>query len=283
MEVRLASEPSPDAADNEDHAVATADCVAVLDGVTVPAGMDTGCVHWPAWYVRRLGAHLVSAVHPDVSLPDVLAAGIRAVRDDHAGSCDLDHPGTPQSTACLLRTAAESVDYLVLCDCSLVLDRGGVDVITDLRAQSTSQKLREAALAGGSPYGSEDRASRLRALVNSQRRHVNRDGGYWIAAADPEAAYHAVTGTVPLTGPYRLRRAALLTDGASRAVDTFALTDWDGLLDVLDRHGPSHLISLVRTGELADSEGRVRPRYKRHDDATAAYCRLVPEGIPGAQ
>ena len=269
MDVRLASQPSPDTAANEDHAIATDEFVAVLDGVTVPAGLETGCVHGPAWYVRRLGARLVGAVRPDLALPDVLAAAIQGVRGDHAGRCDLDHPGTPQSTACLLRLRRDAVDYLVLSDCSLVLDRGRIETITDLRAEHTSPQQREAALSGVLPYGSEDRAARLRQLSTSRRRHVNRDGGYWIAAADPEAAYHSVTGTVPLAG---LRRAALLTDGASRAVDTFALTDWAGLLDVLDRHGPSHLISLVRTAELADPEGLTRPRYKRHDDATAAYC-----------
>ena len=152
--------------------------------------MDTGCGHGPAWYVRRLGAHLVDAARLEVPLADVLAAAIARVRDDHGSGCDLAHPGTPQATVCLLRVRPEAVDYLVLSDCSLVLDRGGeVEMITDLRAEHTSQPLREAALAGGRPYGSENREARLRRLVAAQRRYVNRDGGYWIAAADPAAAY----------------------------------------------------------------------------------------------
>lgn len=280
MDVRLASEASPDASVNEDHAVAVPGFVAVLDGVTVPAGLDTGCVHGPAWYVRRLGARLVERHSMDsgAPLPDLLARAIVAVRGDHGSACDLDHPGTPQSTVCMLRAGEKTADYLVLCDSPLVLDVGGqVDVVTDLRLRETSQRLRRAALAGVSAFGSDDRASRLRQLVTSQREHVNRKGGYWIAGANPEAAHHAVTGTVPLAGPSPLRRAALLTDGASCAVDAFGLFDWPQLLDTLDQDGPGYLISTVRAVERADAEGRTRPRHKRHDDATAVYCRFGQE------
>ncbi|MGH3645705.1 MAG: hypothetical protein ACRDTM_00770 [Micromonosporaceae bacterium] len=280
MEVRAATEASPDATINEDYAVVAPDFVAVLDGVTVPAGVDTGCAHGPAWYVRRLGAHLMT-VHgsdPTALLSDVLAAAIEAVRGDHGATCDLEHPGTPQSTVCMLRTRRVSVDYLVLCDSPLVLDRGGtVEVITDMRLQQTRQRLREAAVVGVGAFGSVDRASRLRELVTSRHRQVNRQGGYWIAAANPAAAHQALTGTVPHTGPLRLRRAALLTDGASRAVDTFGLFDWSGLLDVLDRQGPRHLISIVRAAERADADGHLSPRHKRHDDATAVHCDFVRE------
>jgi hypothetical protein len=51
-------------------------------------------------------------------------------------------------------------------------------------------------------------------LTLAKRQHANRPGGYWIAAADPTAAHHAVRGNVALTGQHRLVRAALLTDGA---------------------------------------------------------------------
>jgi hypothetical protein len=112
----------------------------------------------------------------------------------------------------------------------------------------------------------------------AKRERANRPGGYWIAAADPAAAHHAVAGSVPLTGTDRLTRAALLTDGASCVVDQYALTDWLGLLDVLQSHGPHHVVELVRATELADPYGYQRPRPKHHDDATIAYC-LFPQEV----
>ena len=105
-----------------------------------------------------------------------------------------------------------------------------------------------------------------------QRQHTNRPEGYWVAAADPTAADRAICGTLPLTGPGRILRAALLSDGASRAVEQFELFDWAGLLDLLATAGPAELISQVRAAErVADPTERVT-QYKRHDDASAIFC-----------
>lgn len=93
--------------------------------------------------------------------------------------------------------------------------------------------------------------------------------GSGFAAADPRVAGRALTGSVPLRD---LRRAALLTDGATRLADRFGLTDWPQTLATLAERGPGALIEQVREAERADPDGRRWPRHKRHDDATAAYC-----------
>jgi hypothetical protein len=61
----------------------------------------------------------------------------------------------------------------------------------------------------------------------------------------------------------------LLSDGATRLVDKFALVDWPGLLAVLDSTGPEGLIRRVREVEDSDPDGRHWPRSKARDDATA--------------
>src|SRR5687767_12027664 len=103
MEVRLASEAAPGRSVNEDYAFALPGFVGVLDGVSVPAGVDTGCLHGPAWYVRRLATHLGRAYvsRPDATLTEILATAIELTRHDHDGHCDLAHPGTPASTVSL--------------------------------------------------------------------------------------------------------------------------------------------------------------------------------------
>jgi hypothetical protein len=44
---------------------------------------------------------------------------------------------------------------------------------------------------------------------------------------------------------------------------------WQELLDILGKDGPAQLIHQVRTAEQSDPHGRLWPRSKRHDDATA--------------
>jgi hypothetical protein len=100
----------------------------------------------------------------------------------------------------------------------------------------------------------------------------NRPGGHWVAAADPQAASQALTGTLPGTS---LCRAVLLSDGASRLVDLFELATWEELLALLDESGPEELLRQIRAAEALDAKGRQWPRTKRSDDATAVYLVLA--------
>lgn len=276
MRVDLLSQPAPDAPANEDHAFRADGLVGVLDGVTVPPGVESGCGHGPAWYVRRLADHLArTAVDPAVPLTDGLAAAIAATREDHGGRCDLTHPNTPAATVALLRTSGDRAEYLVLSDALAVLEVGDrVQAVTDERFAAVVADIRQLITVDVAPIGTPEHEARVRQTVALRQERTNRPGGYWVAAATPHAAYEAVTGTVPLTGPDRLRRAALLTDGASSAVDPYGLLDWPGLLDVLEQQGPAELIRRVRKFERTDHAGMTRPRYKRHDDATVAFCRF---------
>ncbi|MEV4755638.1 hypothetical protein AB0J86_11080 [Micromonospora sp. NPDC049559] len=274
MRVWAASEPAPDRLENEDHLLQYGQLVGVLDGATVPEGFETGCVHGPAWYVRQLAARIgvAAARRPYAALAGNLAAAILAVRADHEGRCDLDHPGTPSSTVCLLRHDGDHVDYLVLCDSPLVVDRGDrVEVIADDRLETAMAELRQSALAVAGTGAGADPTIRFRRAVTLQRQQMNQTHGYWVAAANPDAAFHALTGSLPLGGADGVRRAALLTDGASCAVDQFGLFDWRGLLDLLGRDGPAELIRRVRVAEAGDG-GPGRRRHKRYDDATALFC-----------
>lgn len=273
MRVCSASDPAPGRAENEDQVFRYGDLVGVLDGATVPDGFDTGCVHGPVWYVRQLAARLglAAADRPAAALTGNLAAAILAVRADHGGRCDLDHPGTPSATVCLLRYGGDHVDYLVLCDSPLVLDLGErVQVISDDRLRTATADLRRKALTVAGANSELDRATRFRRAVALQREQMNQTHGYWVAAANPDASYHAVAGSLPLHGPDRVRRAALLTDGASVAVEQFGLFDWRGLLDLLSEAGPGELIRRVRLAEAGD--GQRRSGFKRYDDATAVLC-----------
>ncbi|MGC4762644.1 hypothetical protein ACLQ20_07295 [Micromonospora sp. DT46] len=276
MRVRSASAPPPGRAVNEDLVLRFGPLVGVLDGASVPEGFDTGCAHGTAWYVRHLAARLglAEAVRPTATLMSNLAAAILAVRADHGDECDLDHPGTPSSTVCLLRDGGDHLDYLVLCDSPLVLDAGGrISVVTDDRLDAATAELR--AMVEALPAGGADRVARIRQAVDMQRARMNRTHGYWVAAADPDAAFHAVTGTLPLRGPGAVRRAALLSDGASALVEQFGVLDWAGLLDVATAEDPGALIDRVRVAER-DHPDRLR-RHKPADDASVVLCEFDAE------
>jgi hypothetical protein len=253
------SEATPGRA-NEDYVAAGPSWVVLLDGATAPIGVDSGCVHDVPWLVRHLGGALSRglAISTERPLAELLAEAIRVTSDAHADTCDLANPASPSSTVAMLRQRDDQLDYLVLADSPIVLDLGGeVQAVVDDR----TAHLTDYSAAG----------------VRAAR---NQPGGFWVASTKPEAAHEAVTGSVPVDS---VRRAALLSDGASRYADRFALGGWGDLLDLLDQSGPCELICQVRAAERAETEiERASRRGKAHDDATAVLIRFnhdTPGGV----
>ncbi|MFD8564958.1 integrase [Streptosporangium canum] len=265
MQVTFATAPGGAAAPNEDWVGSTPNVVVVLDGVTVPSMMGTGCEHGTPWYVRQLGTHILAAVEnaPATALTGLLATAISAVAALHEGACQLGHIGTPSAAVGILRRNAETIDYLLMADVTIVIDDGrGLLIFTDDRVEKTR---RFSLQADDSP------AARAANIATHRTRFRNQPGGYWVAASDPAAAMEAVTGSLPSsTG----RRAALLTDGAACAVSPYELMDWEAALSLIEQNGPCALIDQVRRAELADPDSDRWPRYKVSDDATVALCLL---------
>jgi hypothetical protein len=246
VRITYASEATPGRL-NEDYVVAGPEWVVLLDGATAAPGVDSGCVHGPAWLVRRLAGGLAArlAAEDGAPLQDVLADAIKAAGEAHADTCDLDNPDSPSATVAMLRRRGGVLDWLVLADSPVLLQMDGqVRVVYDDRVDELPSYTVEA----------------VRAARNSP-------GGFWVAQTRPEAAYEALTGEAPAE---RVRRAALLSDGAARLVQIFGHADWAGLLDLLDGAGPGELIRRTREAEA----GATIRRGKRHDDATAVLVRL---------
>ncbi|UGQ10024.1 protein phosphatase 2C domain-containing protein [Yinghuangia sp. ASG 101] len=245
MQVTYISEPTPGGV-NDDFVIAGERFVVVLDGATQLS--ESGCIHNVPWLVKRLGTQLATALvtEPDASLTSILAGAIERVCAMHAGTCDLSNPSSPSSTVALLRHGADTVDYLILCDSPVAIETtdGKVQAITD---DATAY------LPG---YTQDD-----------LRRTRNQPGGFWVASTKPEAAEHAVVGSLNAS---EVHRVALMTDGMSRLVERYEWS-WSRLMDVAESEGPAAAVRAVREAEHATAPGTFRG--KQYDDATIAVCR----------
>jgi hypothetical protein len=271
MTVTVATEPGVADRANEDGAFLSPRIVAVLDGLSAPGDLPLGCSHGTPWLVRQIGTRLLAAAEIDeVTLQDALAAVIAEVNGLHSDTCALDGGAVPATTVALLRQRGDDLDYLVLSDSVLILDGpGGITVLTDKRVDDVAGHQLAAALAV--PGGTAEQAKLVSELVTAQRQVRNKPGGYWVVSTVPEAARHAISGSVPRAS---VSRAALLTDGATRLTDTFGQLPWSELLGVLQSQGPAALIEQTRAVEDNDPTGKRWPRFKRSDDATAVYLSL---------
>lgn len=147
----------------------------VLDGVTAPADLGTGCVHGVAWFVDQLGAALLR-YGGSGSLSEALQAAICAVCEAHP-KCDVAHPGMPSATMVMRRWGADSVDWLVLRDRTLVVELADGDIAV-VRGDSLNKvAVAERAATSRRPLGSAAHADAVQAMIVEQRAWRNCEGG----------------------------------------------------------------------------------------------------------
>jgi hypothetical protein len=266
MRVTMASAAAWAGRVNEDFVGALPTAAVLVDGAGIP-GAESICRHGVAWYASRLGSSLLGhlASGPDRSLSALLADSIGQVTDAHRHTCDVADPISPSAAVAVLRFSGDLVEYLVLGDSVTVLERADAEplVVTDRREVTISRSYEPAIKAA--IEGSDEHQRLLRDL----RANRNRSGGFWVAKDDPRAADEAVTGSCPVTDQ---TAAALLSNGASRIVDQFAMADWPEVMAVLASSGPAEILRRVR-----DAEARLAVAA---DDATIAYCRRQVSAAP---
>lgn len=262
MVTSVVSESTP-GQPNEDYATVGPDWGIVLDGATAPQGIESGCIHDVPWLVRQLAGNLAHRLTTGASpLPELLAEAIAATCRAHESTCDLDNPSSPSSTVACWRLCGDRIEYLSLADTSIVVDRGvEVDHIVDDRTDHLTDYSPQAVRTARNTPGTTERPS------------------FWVASTKPEAARHAIFGSIPAA---EVQRIVLVSDGGARWVDRFRLGNWDDFLDTLVWHGPSKVIRDVRAAELAETEiERAGRRGKKHDDATivaTTFLHAKPRG-----
>jgi len=242
MRVMMATDAGHSGRANEDFAGAVSSGMVLVDGAGGIAGAEEVCHHGVAWYATHLGGALLGALSQEASLCDVLAESIQRITDEHRDTCDVAHSMSPHAAVAVLRFSAGLVEHLVLGDAVVVVGRAGVEpfVARDPRevaiARSFEARLRDI------PEGSDE----YRRLLLELRARRNSPGGFWVAKDDPRVVDEAITGHRPADD---VTATALLSNGASRFMETFGLTGWAGLLQLLEAGGPGEIIRRVREAE----------------------------------
>lgn len=270
MRISLATEAASIKRPNEDFVAATDDVIVLLDGATVPGNLETGCRHGTRWFARQLGSEIFTRLvgRPDVNLADCLADAIKALANRHSDTCNIAHPGHPSATVIMVCERPHGFEYLVLADSTLVIEtESEAKAITDNRLAQVAIEQRKNLRKY--PPNTAERDAAFAELTAMLRQHRNKPGGFWVAATDPEAAYHAITGTEDHDA---VRSITAMTDGGSVIVDRFGSLDWTELVSALREAGPDGLIRMIRNLERSDAACQRWPRSKPHDDATVVFA-----------
>lgn len=245
---------------SEDVVLVLRNAVAVLDGATSLRPTE----HTGGWYAAELAAKLRPRLETEgAELAESLATAISETATVHG----LRPGSAPSSTVSILRWSESSVEALVLADSpAVVLTDSGIEVVSDDRLAELSvpdgEDYRQRLRAGGG--FDELHGQHLREAVDETSRWRNVAGGFWVAEADPVAAYRAVVRSWPRS---RVESALLASDGVSCGVEQYeSYPDWSALLSHAHEQGPQAVLDRVRAAEESDPNGSRWPRPKKHDD-----------------
>lgn len=265
--ISAVSVPASCSAENEDAVALGEGIGVVVDGAGLPHELRAGCSHPVSWYARELANAFRNRLeHSAIDMRQALAEAITDVTSSHRDACNLSL-GSPSSTVAAWRLTADAIEYLVLCDASIILSLqdGTTTEITDNRISHVTEPLiaeRTAAIRSRCGVVTPDDVRTARRTSVEQTR--NRDGGFWCCHIEPAAAFEAITGRVD-----RRETCAVIaaSDGATRGhqiLHTFSLAEFAHAVVVGDASG---LIRSIRDAECHDVQLASRA-MKRHDDAT---------------
>jgi hypothetical protein len=258
--MRVATAQLPAAADSDDKVFTTPNAVIMLDGASAFTSVPVRA----SVYAEHLGRHLRDELTaaPEYDLQELLGAAIRAA----AHELKLTAGNSPSSTVTVVRELADTLQILSLGDNLVIVPN---EIITDDRLDQLDLAPRRTyrdRLTAGFGYDDEHRAV-LQELQAEQAKLRNREGGYWIAEAEPAAAAHATVRRRTLADTPSV---VLATDGAYNTMRHLGLTDWPVLVNANVDQLRAILLRCQRWEAETDPSGVRLPRAKRHDDKTVA-------------
>jgi hypothetical protein len=246
----------------------------VLDGASsLSDERVTGTASDAAWLVRLVSDFLQTQADCSKPLREVARDAVNAVREAASGWRGV--PEFPPSAAIgLVRLRGNELEYFVLGDVTVAIAQQGPSLVVsdhtvDRASADVIRIFRDKLERTGSFCDARAFVNPL--LANHRAEHMNRSGGYWIVALDPDAVDYGYAGRVAAEN---VRRVLICTDGFARLVEPFGHYSWDRLLSL----APSELndrMGELRRLERQDPQCVAFPRWSVSDDATALMLGLT--------
>ncbi|MCF2529971.1 hypothetical protein [Yinghuangia soli] len=135
-------------------ALATPEAAVIATTALAHRGAVEGCGHGTGWYLRRLGAHLLTRLvdRPERRVADCLSDAIAETAALHGGRCDLALHGTPTASVVAVRLTGDRLDHLVL-------GPGAVLIRRDTSVRAIRDPAGRAHAAGARPSAAADAAT----------------------------------------------------------------------------------------------------------------------------
>ena len=234
----------------------------VIDGATeVFSNSRLSTYQDVQWVVKVLNEELANS-KSGIPIKQFVKEAIERMRD-RAASCGYDSQVSdfrklPTYAICCIQCTTNTLEYLVLGDCSCIVSDSPYNRITDTRIKRFHLLINEVK----KKY--ENNKSEYENAVKEKARWVkqfmNKEDGYWIGNFDPSVVDQAISGTIQLSKDCRI---LLCSDGFKPSIDEAGLVPYDTadifekerLKNILHQQNASEEIYYKKTGiDISDDK-----------------------------
>jgi Protein phosphatase 2C len=246
----------------------------VIDGAT---GLGDPLLpgHSDAAWVARTANRLLHAHHGVRESEQLVAAVIAGTVSAFAAE-RIRAPAArwelPCASLLLLTFTDTEIEAVWLGDCRGILAFDGETVACGETPEGEAEERAWADKLGGHlGAGAMLRSPEVIQALRDSRDTFNTGQGRWVLGLEPAAAHHMSRATFNRRGAVK---GLLMSDGYSALELKYARYGTQALLDAsLDKGLAAMGAELRAIEELEDPDGRIWPRFKRSDDATAVLFR----------
>ncbi len=259
---------------NDDCFGAAGNRVWVLDGATglgsrlLPGGSDAA---WLARTANRL-LHAHHAMRDSLQLVRAVIAGLASAFEQECVARPEARWQLPCASLLLLTLEADRTEAVWLGDCRAILSVGGrIEACGETAEGEAEEREWAAQLGQGVSAAAMLRSDAVMQALRESRDLFNTGQGRWVLGLEPKAADHMKSAV--FEGP--AAAGLVMSDGFSALELKYRRYQSEALLAAASANGLAALAGELRAiEEIEDPDGRIYPRFKRSDDATALLFRV---------
>jgi hypothetical protein len=258
---------------NDDSFGAAGNRVWVLDGATglgsrlLPGGSDAA---WLSRTANRL-LHTHHAIRDSVQLVRAVIAGLASAFEQECLARPEARWQLPCASLLMLTCETDRTEAVWLGDCRAILAIDGrIETCGETEEGEAEERAWAAKLGQGASAATMLGSENVMRALRDSRDRFNTGKGRWVLGLEPKAADHMRSAV--FTGP--VSDGLAMSDGFSAIELKYRRYGAGALLAAAAERGLAALASELRAiEEVEDPDGRLYPRFKRSDDATAVLFR----------
>lgn len=281
----ILSDPGDPSRVNEDAAGGNRLCAFVIDGATglgakSIVGLEGSDAAWLARLAKTFFEQKVVAGRPMEDIVRTLNKQVGTVVQDSSAGLPIAAWNLPVAGFQMVRIEDGALMTYGLGDCRLFLasaDGAIIDTSAIRGSYATEREGARRAIAHAGGLAAIKALSDDPVVREELRRHratYNRpEGSVWTLGTEPAAAKHLVSEPLSVRLP---ATGLLCSDGFAALCDQYGRYDPAGIVATAKAHGLKALLQELRQVERSeDPDGKLYPRFKVSDDATAVLFEIV--------